>query len=57
MRSRSIEVEKIREITKSAVFVSFSAPTWLFFINLKDGFFSLNMAWKDVSFNAHFDVF
>ena len=39
MRVRSIKVEKIREITKSAVFPSFSAPTWLFFIILKNGFF------------------
>ena len=30
MRSRSIKVEQICEITKSAVFPSFSAPTWLF---------------------------
>ena len=36
--SRSIQVEKIREIPKSTVFPSFSAPTWLFFINLKTVF-------------------
>ena len=43
MRSRSIKIENVREIIKSAVFPSFSDSTWLFSLFLKRGF-PLNMA-------------
>ena len=46
-------MEKNREIRKSAVFPRFS----LFVIILKNGVFPLNIAWKEESFNLHFDIF